>query len=94
MKRKIEDGIPLSDEELMQLIILPLTEKGKDKKQERISHVVTLAKQMIKETDQTFVIAGVMVSSDQFIDKEYANQVRRWLKVKDKSFTPPDLCVR
>lgn len=81
IKNHVEKNIPLSDEELMQLIILPLTEKGKDKKQERIKHVVNLAKQMAEDADQAFVVAGVMVSSDQFIDKEYANQVRRWLSM-------------
>ena len=81
IRNNIENSIPLSDEELMQLIILPLTEKGKDKKQERIENVVNLAKQITKDADQAFVVAGVIVSSDQFIDKEYANQVRRWLSM-------------
>jgi hypothetical protein len=46
IKKKVEQGEQLTDEELMQLIILPLTEKGAEKKQERIEQVVELAKQV------------------------------------------------
>lgn len=41
----------MTEEELMQLIILPLTDKGKEKKQERIKQVVELVKE-IKEEEQ------------------------------------------
>lgn len=81
IKKKLENKELLTDEELMRLIILPLTEKGKENKQKRIEQVVELAKQIEDESEQVFVIAGIMVSSDQFIDKKYADNARRWLKM-------------
>ena len=81
IKRKLANHEDLSEEELMQLIILPLTEMGKENKQKRIEQVIELAIQMEEDAEQAFVIAGVMVSSDKFINREYADKVRRWLKL-------------
>ena len=71
----------LSDKELMQLIILPLAKKGKEEKQKMIEQVVDLAKQIDDENMQAFVITGILVSSDKFIDRDYAKSVRRYLSM-------------
>ena len=65
----------------MQLIILPLAKKGKEAKQKVIEQVVDLAKQIEDENTQAFVIAGILVSSDKFIDRDYAKSVRRYLSM-------------
>lgn len=36
---------------------------------------------VINEKEKTFVIAGVLVSSDKFIDRAYAEKVRRFLNM-------------
>lgn len=81
IKEKLEKKDNLSDKELMQLIILPLAEKGKEAKQRMIERVVELAKQIGDETKQAFVITGILVSSDKFIDRDYAKAVRRYLSM-------------
>ena len=63
----------------MLLIILPLAKKGKEVKQKVIEQVVDLAKQIEDENTQVFVITGILVSSDKFIDRDYAKSVRRYL---------------
>ena len=65
----------------MQLIILPLAKKGKEEKQRMIEQVVDLAKQIDDENTQAFVITGILVSSDKFIDRDYAKVVRRYLSM-------------
>ena len=65
----------------MLLIILPLAKKGKEVKQKVIEHVVDLAKQIEDENTQVFVITGILVSSDKFIDRDYAKSVRRYLSM-------------
>lgn len=40
-----------------------------------------MAKLIEDEGDQTFVIAGVLVCSDKFIDREYAKRVRGYLSM-------------
>lgn len=78
---KTETKEKLTEEELMQLIILPLTDKGKEKKQNRIKQVVELAKEMEEEEQQVFVLTGILVNTNQFIDRDYAKQLRRWLSM-------------
>ena len=68
IKHKLENGERLTEQEFMRLIILPLAEKWKEKKQKRV-----------EEQGQVFVIAGVLVCSDKFIDKDYAKGIRRYL---------------
>lgn len=65
----------------MQLIILPLAKKGRESKQKMIEQVVELAKQIENENIQAFVITGILVSSDKFIDRAYAKTVRRYLSM-------------
>ena len=65
----------------MLLIILPLAKKGKEVKQKVIEQVVDLAKQVEDENTQVFVITGILVSSDKFIDRDYAKSVRRYLSM-------------
>ena len=64
----------------MQLIILPLTEKGVDKKKQRIKQAVELAKK-ISEDAQAFLLANLLVISDKFIDDVLSKDIRRWLKM-------------
>lgn len=77
----MENQETLSDKELMQLIILPLAKKGRESKQKMIEQVVELAKQIENENIQAFVITGILVSSDKFIDRAYAKTVRRYLSM-------------
>ncbi|MCI9613683.1 MAG: hypothetical protein HFG93_00790 [Dorea sp.] len=81
IRRKLEKGERLTDRELMRLIILPLSKRGKAGKQKCIEEVVALAKLIEDEQEQVFVIAGVLVCSDKFIDREYAKCVRRYLSM-------------
>lgn len=79
VSHKLDKKKPLTEQELTQLTILPLAEKGKENKQRRIKQVVELAKQIENEDEQTFVLTGLLVSSDKFIDREYAEIIRRCL---------------
>ena len=81
IKSKLENNETLSDTELMQLIILPLTGKGKEAKQQIIQNVITLTKQIKDETKQVFVLSGVLVATDKFIDEKYADNIRRYLSM-------------
>jgi hypothetical protein len=78
--RKIRADEELNDEDLMNLILLPLMKSNKDK-HEVIRDTIELAKEVQDERQQYFIIAGVLTSTDKFIDEEYANIVRKWLKM-------------
>ena len=74
---KLNQNDTLTEQELMQMIILPLAEKGRKEKQKRIRQIIELAKQMQNEQEQKFVFSGLLVVSDKFITKEDAEIIRR-----------------
>lgn len=70
IEEKVKSGQELSDEEQMQLMILPLTVKGKEGKQEPAVKAVGLAKQMKDRRKETEVLAGILTFADKVIDEE------------------------
>ena len=83
--REISDKIRrhenLSEEELLQLMVLPLTVKGKEKKQELVVKMVELANQ-IPDREQTIrVLAGILTFSDKIIDDTYRNKIKEEMRM-------------
>lgn len=77
VQHKLEHGEKLTEQELMQLIILPLAEKGSESKQKRVVQVMELAERIEDEQEQKLVLSGLLVISDKFIDKENMKEIRR-----------------
>ena len=77
IQEKLHSGISLDNDDLMKLVILPLTVPGTEGKQEMLEAVVGLAEQLADEEQQVFILSGVIVASDKFIQKEYMEQIRR-----------------
>lgn len=80
VEEKIKEGKILEDIDLMNLILLPLMKSTIDR-HELIRRTIELAKEVNDEKKQYFIIAGVLTSTDKFIDDDYANTVRSWLKM-------------
>lgn len=81
VRRKLECGDNLTEQELMQLIVLPLAEKGKERKRKRIRQVIELVRQMKDEQEQKLVFSGLLVVSDKFIEKADAEAIRREIRM-------------
>ncbi len=77
IQEKLHSGISLDNDDLMKLVILPLTVPGTEGKQEMLETVVELAEQLRDEEQRIFILSGVVVASDKFIQKEYMKQIRR-----------------
>lgn len=77
IRQKIHSGTVLEDDDLMKLVILPLTIAGSEGKQEMLEKVVDLAEQITDEKQRIFTLSGVIVASDKFINREYLDQIRR-----------------
>ncbi len=63
----------------MEFIILPLTYKGLEEKNESIKKSIQLAKEIVDEEIKVFVLSGMAVFADKIISKENANIIRRLL---------------
>ncbi len=77
VRYKLENGEKLQEQELMQLVILPLAGTGKEEKQQWIRRIIRLAKQIKNEEEQKFVFSGLLVASDKFISDEDSELIRR-----------------
>ena len=77
IRQKVGSGTPLEDDDLMKLVILPLTIPGTEGKQVMLERVVELAEQVKDNEQQIFILSGVIVASDKFIRREYLEQIRR-----------------
>jgi len=81
IKTKIDAGEPLSDDDVMRLIILPLTQPDKARKQKLIENAINLARQVQDEQQQLFIVAGILTATNKFIDREYSDMVKGWIKM-------------
>lgn len=81
LKSKIDAGEKLTEEELMKLMILPLTVKGKKRKQETIEKAVNLGKRLPDREGQLKVIAGILTFTDKVIDRAYAKKLEEEMQM-------------
>ena len=77
IRQKIHSGTLLEDDDLMKLVILPLTVPSSKGKQEMLEKIVDLAEQIPDEEQRIFTLSGVIVASDKFINRDYMEQIRR-----------------
>lgn len=71
----------LSDEELMEFIILPLSYKGTETKKKELKEMISLAKEIRSEKECLFVLSGMLVFADKIIDAETSRQVKEWIRM-------------
>lgn len=81
LKRKVERNEKLDDEELMEFIILPLSCKKKEAKQESVKKTVELAARIKDRGQQMFALAGILAFTDKIIDHKTANKIRRAIEM-------------
>lgn len=81
IKESIEKKGILSDEELLKLMILPLTVKGSRKKQPVIIAAVNLAKGIKSRSQSIQALAGILTFSDKIIDKAYQKRIKEEMQV-------------
>lgn len=81
LNKKVLSHEPLTDEELMEFIILPLTYKGDDDKKKALESSISLAKKLDNEELSVFILTGILVFSDKVIDNETAKKVKEWISM-------------
>ena len=69
----------LSDPELMELGIFPLSFPGKEKKREMTRKAVELAKQITDKRKQMFALCGLIVFTDKVLPDEDKQELQRWM---------------
>ena len=81
LREKVVRKELLSDEELMQFIILPLSYRKKEEKEQKLKEVVGLATQIQNREQQVFTLSGLLVFADKIMDQETAKRIRRAIEM-------------
>jgi hypothetical protein len=68
----------LSDGDVLRLIVAPLA-STKESRQTLLEKCVDSAKGIEDRDLQLFIVAGLIVASDRFVDRRYSETVMRWL---------------
>lgn len=76
LRDKIGAGILLEEEDLMRLMILPLTVKGAKAKQPLIETAVELAKKISDRSQSLHALAGILTFSDKVTDQNYKSRIK------------------
>ncbi len=70
IRQKIHSGAVLTDDDLMELVVLPLTVPGSEGKQTMFDNVMELTEQISDEEQRTFILSGVTAASSKFINRK------------------------
>ena len=70
-----------TDEELMEYMILPLSYKDREAKQQKIQELAEFAEEMADKKQQVFVLSGMLAFTDKVIDEKTANKIREVIKM-------------
>jgi hypothetical protein len=62
-------------------IILPLTFREREQKQQTLRETINLARQITDLRQQTFVLSGTLVFADKIIDTETKQRVKEWIRM-------------
>ena len=79
IRAKIDVGEALTDDDLMKLVILPLTAPGKEEKNRLVEDIIQTAEQVKDDAQKSFILSGTLVATDKFIDKAFAEKIWRML---------------
>ena len=77
---KVKAGEDLTDEEIMEFIILPLSYR-KEQQGQTIKDAINMAKKIKNEDIMAFVLSGILVFSDKVIDNELSKKTKEWIRM-------------
>ena len=69
IRQKIHSGIVLTDDELMKLVVLPLSVPGSERKTQLFDETSALAGNIPDEEQRAFVLSAMTLATDGFISR-------------------------
>ena len=81
IKDKIEAGEKLAEEEIIKLVILPLTYRGKEKKVEAIDRIIEVADEVKDEDDRVFILSSLCVSTEKFMTENQSTRIEEMIRM-------------
>jgi hypothetical protein len=81
IERKIKAGEPISDKDIMLLIILPLTYREKDRQNKAVERIIDLTDQVPDPVKSGKIMAGMVTFANHIITKEMRTKIYGRLKM-------------
>ena len=81
LQAKIQAGKPLRDEDIVKLIILPLSYRGTEKKIEMIDKVIDEVEKLKDDEVRTFILSGLCVATDKFITEKQSMRIEELIRM-------------
>ncbi len=77
LRDKITSGQKLSDEDMMRFIILPMSYKGNQAKNDAIRENIDLAEKLPDDDTKIFILSGMTVMANHVIEQDSLDRIRR-----------------
>ena len=81
IKNSLTDKIirrePLTEEDVMNLVIYPLTYKGRKAQQRAVTEAIGIAEKILNESLRRMALSGIFVFADKIITEEDADHIKR-----------------
>ena len=81
LTNKIENNIPLTDKDKMQLIILPLTCEYEDIRYDVLDKVIDLISKIYDDETKNIIISSIIAFTDKYIKKEQLQKLKGMIKM-------------
>ena len=81
IKGKLTRGEPLTDRDIMELVIYPLTYRGKEAQKRAVREAIDIADRITDEKQRRIAASGLLVFTDKIIAKEDAEDIIRRLSM-------------
>ena len=83
IRKKIENGEKLTNDEMMKLILLPLTKKGNEAKSEMIDKVIEVTRdlRMVDDDAASFALAAMSVALVNYTSQEQKMRIKEVLSM-------------
>ena len=78
---KIENNLPLTDKDKMQLIILPLTSEHEDIRYDVLDKVIDLISKISDDETKNVIISCIIAFTDKYIKKEQLQKLKGMIKM-------------
>ena len=81
LNRKILSGEKLTEEEMMEFILLPMSYKGKAAKNQALRENMDLLETIPDERERVFLLSGMVVLADKVMEQDVLERVGRMIKM-------------
>ena len=79
LTRKVREGKPFTDRDIMELVIYPLTYRGREAQQPAVTEAIDISDNITNEKQRRMAASGILAFTDKIISDEDLERIERRL---------------